>query len=325
MDWLTNTLARIKTAQWILITAGLISGLVAFLVGVSDNPAGIGLLYLALTCLAAAWVWKWTAPRDFWILLLISLAAFPVGVILHNLFYALGTVVSGIKILDGLLGFLEVMFFLVAVVAVGPAVLVALVGGIYTSWRGMTGLTRSNRSIRRFKESHRISYKQLWKLVNLVRQSASGANLQPLRFILSNTQEKNQLIFPTLSWAAYLKEWIGPAEGERPSAYLILLGDTEVTKSFQYDAGIASQSITLGAAEMGLGGCLIGSIKRDMLREALSIPEQYEILLVIALGKPAEDVVIEELGKEEDIKYWRDEKEIHHVPKRKLSSLILNR
>ncbi len=323
MSRLTNTLGRIKTAQWFLAMAGLTSGLIAILIGVADNPPGIVLLYLALTFLAVAWVWNWTAPRDFWVLLLISLAAFPVGVILHNLFYALGTVVIGVDILVVMVGFLEGLFFLVALVAVGPAMLVALVGGIYRSWSGMTGLTKSNRSIRRFEENHRISDKQLRKLVNLVRQSASGANMQPLKFILSNTLEKNQLIFPALSWAGYLKEWDGPDQGERPSAYLVLLGDTQIAKSFQYDAGIASQSITLGAAEMGLGGCLIGSIKRDLLREALSIPDHYEILLVIALGKPAEKVVIENLEAVEDIKYWRDERGIHHVPKRDLSSLIL--
>ncbi len=160
--------------------------------------------------------------------------------------------------------------------------------------------------------------------VNLARLSASGANLQPLKYILSNTEEKNQKIFPTLSWAGYLKEWAGPVEGEKPSAYIILLGDTEIGNSFQYDAGIACQSILLGAAERGLGGCLIGSIKKDALCEALSIPDGYEILLVIALGKPGEKVVIEDLAPEGDIKYWRDENDIHHVPKRGVEELILD-
>ena len=324
MSWLTDIIVRIKTTQWVLIIAGLLSGLAAFLIGISDNPGGIALLYLALTFLAAAWVWNWKAPREFWILLFISLAAFPAGVILHNLLYALGTLVSDIKILVGLLGFLEVMFFLIAVMAVGPAAVVGLVGGIYTSWRGMTGLTKANRSFRRFKQNHRVSDKQLRKLVTLVRQSASGANLQPLKFILSNSTDMNQKIFPTLSWAGYIKEWAGPEEGERPAAYLIILGDTLITKSFQYDTGIASQSITLGAAEMGLGCCLIGSIKKEILREVLSIPEQYEILLVIAIGMPAEEVVIEDLGASGDIKYWRDDKEVHHVPKRRVRDLILN-
>ena len=323
MAGLYKFLNRIKTAQWILIAAGVLSGAIAFVIGVSDNLPGIILLYVGLTCLAGAWVWTWPSPRDFWILLLVSLVAFLVGVVLHNLIYAFGTMVVGNRFLTGMSGFLGGFFFLVAVVAVGPTAFVALVGGIYTSWRGMTRLTLINRSYRRFVQKHKIRDKQLYRLLNHVRQSASGANLQPLKYIISNSVETNEMIFPTLSWAGYLKEWAGPEEGERPSAYIILLGDTELAKSFQYDAGLASQSITLGAAEMGLGGCLIGSIKRDVLRKVLVIPEQYEILLVIALGKPAEQVVLDEMGEDGEIKYWRDEKDIHHVPKRGLEEVIL--
>ncbi len=324
MPVLNDFINRIKTAQWILIAAGVLTSAAALLIGVSDNPPGIVLLYIGLTCLAGAWVWNWPSPREFWILLLVSLAAFPVGVVLHNLFYALGTLVEGSMILAGILEFLEGLFFMVAVMAVGPTVLVALVGGVYSSWQGMTRLTLINRSYRRFIQKHQIKDKQLYRLLHLVRQSASGANLQPLKFILSNTDDKNELIFNTLSWAGYLKDWDGPEEGERPSAYIILLGDTHLAKSFQYDAGIASQSITLGAVELGLGACLIGSIKRDTLRNALTIPEKYEILLVIALGKPAEHVMIDEIDEVGEIKYWRDEKDIHHVPKRGLEEVILD-
>ena len=324
MAGLRKFLNKINIAQWILIAAGILTCAAALMIGVSDNPPGIILLYSGFTCLAGAWVWNWPSPREFWILLVTSLAAFPVGVVLHNLFYALGTLVEGSLILSGLLGFLEALFFLVAVMAVGPTALVALVGGVYTSWQGMSRLTLKNRSYRRFKEKHPIKNRTLWKLVNLARQSASGANLQPLKFIFSNTENKNRMIFPALSWAGYLKDWEGPVAGERPSAYIILLGDRELANSFQYDAGITSQSITLGAAELGLGACLIGSIRRDSLRKILSIPERYEILLVIALGKPGESVVLEEIGDDGEIKYWRDEKEIHHVPKRALEEMILD-
>jgi len=316
-------LNRIKTAQWILIAAGVLCGAIALVIGISDNLPGIILLYVGLVCFAWAWVWNWRSSREFWILLLISLAAFPVGVVFHNLLYALGTLVVGTRILFAIVDFIGAFFFLVAVVAAGPAALVALVGGIYTSWQGMTRLTKTNRSYRRFVQKHQVKDKELYKLLTLVKQSASGANRQPLKFILSNTEEKNDKIFSTLSWAGYLKDWDGPEVGERPSAYIILLGDTELANSFQYDAGIASQSITLGAVEIGLGGCLIGSIKRDVLRKALVIPEQYEILLVIALGKPAEQVMIEEMSVDGEIKYYRDEKDIHHVPKRGLEELIL--
>ncbi len=140
--------------------------------------------------------------------------------------------------------------------------------------------------------------------------------------MLSFQPSKNALIFPTLAWAGYLKNWPGPQKGERPSAYIIVLGDSAISKSFQYDAGIASQSILLGATEKGLGGCNVGSIDRDLLRENLNIPEEYEILLVIALGKPKEKVVIEKSVKG-DIKYYPDKNDVHHVPKRPLDEVII--
>lgn len=324
MPALEDILRKMKLVQWILIGAGIVLLVVAFTLGVADNPPGIIILYLALICLAGAWVWNLPAPRDYWIVFFLSLAAFPVGVVLHNLFYGLAMLVAEIPVLKGLMEFLHGFFFLVAVVAVGPAALVGLVGGLIRSWQGMNRLTLKNRSIRRFKEKHRIDHKKLRKLVNLARQSASGANLQPLKFILSSSLERNQLIFPTLSWAGYLQDWAGPEEGERPAAYIILLGDTELGNSFQYDAGIASQSITLGAVELGLGACLIGSLRRKTLRQALAIPEKYQILLVIALGKPAEEVVLDPVELGQDIKYWRDDKDRHHVPKRELDELILD-
>ncbi|MBI5183636.1 MAG: nitroreductase family protein [Nitrospinae bacterium] len=185
-------------------------------------------------------------------------------------------------------------------------------------------LIKKNRSYRRFYQDVYISMETLKKLVDLARLSASAANLQPLKYILSCTREKNTLIFPYLSWAGYLKGWDGPSEGERPSAYIIVLGDTEITTSFGCDPGIVSQSILLGAVEEGLGGCMIGTVRRDELRNALSIPERYEILLVIVLGKPKERVVIDTVGPNESIKYWRDENDVHHVPKRSLDDVILD-
>ncbi|MDB9822413.1 nitroreductase family protein [Deltaproteobacteria bacterium] len=186
----------------------------------------------------------------------------------------------------------------------------------------MEDLVRKTRSCRRFKEEH-VSEEVLRKLVELARLSASAANLQPLKYILSHTKEMNDLIFPNLMWAGYLKDWEGPREGERPSAYIIVLGDREITKSFGCDHGIASQNMLLGATDIGLGCCILGAVNRKGLKEALNIPDRFEILHVIALGRLGEEIVIEELGPEGDIKYWRDESEIHHVPKRALEDIII--
>jgi len=184
-------------------------------------------------------------------------------------------------------------------------------------------LVRKNRSYRRFHQDVPVDIETLRALVNLARLSASGSNLQPLKYILSCQPQTNARIFPHTRWAGYLKDWSGPAEGERPSAYIVILGDTEIRKSFGCDHGIAAQSIMLGATERGLGGCMIGSVDHTGLRKALDISEQYEILLVLALGRPKETVVLEEVGPDGDIRYYRDAEGVHHVPKRSLDELIL--
>jgi nitroreductase len=184
-------------------------------------------------------------------------------------------------------------------------------------------LILKNRSYRRFFQEVPVERQTLRELVDLARLSASGANLQPLKYILSCEPEKNALIFPHLAWAGYLKDWPGPSEGERPSAYIIILTDTEIRDSVGCDHGIAAQSILLGATEKDLGGCIIGSVQREGLRKALDIPSRYQILLVLALGKPREKVVIETVDKTGDIKYWRDPEDTHHVPKRPLDDIII--
>lgn len=181
-----------------------------------------------------------------------------------------------------------------------------------------------NRSYRRFEESFKIGEDCLKELTELARLSPSAANLQPLKYILSCESGKNSVIFSHLAWAGYLKEWGGPREGERPSAYIIILGDTNISKSFGCDYGITAQSILLGAVELGLGGCMIASVKKEELKKALNIPIQYEVLLVIALGKPKEIVIIEPIGNDGNIKYWRDNKGVHYVPKRALKDIILD-
>jgi nitroreductase len=188
----------------------------------------------------------------------------------------------------------------------------------------LSELILKNRSYRRFHQEVAVSLETLRELVGLARLAPSGSNLQPLKYYLSNEATKNDLIFQHLAWAGYLKEWPGPSEGERPSAYLIVLGDTSISPTFGCDHGIAAQTIMLGAAEKGLGGCIIGSIQRDALRKALSILPRYEILLVLALGKPKEIVQIEPVSAEGSIKYWRDDQAIHHVPKRSLNEILVS-
>jgi len=187
----------------------------------------------------------------------------------------------------------------------------------------ITELVKENRSCRRFYEDHAVETETLKEFVNLARMSASGANLQPLKYVLSCDSHKNAEIFSCLAWAGYLKDWPGPEEGERPAAYIVVLGDTSISESAGCDHGIAAQTILLGAREKGLGGCMLGSIDRNALRDSLNIASQFKILLVLAIGKPREQVVLEPVGPDNSIRYYRDNEGVHHVPKRKLEDIII--
>lgn len=184
-------------------------------------------------------------------------------------------------------------------------------------------LVIKSRSCRRFFQEYVIGIDTLKELVDLARLSGSAGNIQSLRYILSCDPEKNDLIFQSLAWAAYLEDWPGPPEGERPSAYIVILDDKATTMSLGCDYGIAAQSMMLGAAEKDLRGCMVASIKREMLQDKLRIPEGYDILLVLAIGKPKERVVIETIEPSDSIRYWRDNEEVHHVPKRALDDIII--
>lgn len=181
-----------------------------------------------------------------------------------------------------------------------------------------------NRSIRRFREKMSLSREQLTDLIELARYSASGRNAQPLKYYISNSKEINDIIFPTLSWAGFLKEWPGPAEGERPAAYILVLLDKSISDNYYCDDGIAMQNILLGAVEKGFGGCILRAINKPVLRKELNIPERFDILDVVALGEPAEKVMVEDISESGDFKYYRDSNGIHHVPKRTIDELIVD-
>lgn len=180
-----------------------------------------------------------------------------------------------------------------------------------------------NRSYRRFYQEEEVSTELLYDLIDTARLSNSAANLQPLRYAIINNALINRKVFSSLRWAGYLENWQGPEEGERPACYIIVLAERGKMKHHHYDAGIAVQSIMLRAVEEGLGGCIFASVNRENLQQELLIPDRYEILLVLALGKPKEIVVIEEIERDGDVRYRRDEDGVHHVPKRKLEDILV--
>jgi nitroreductase len=183
-------------------------------------------------------------------------------------------------------------------------------------------LVLQNRSFRRFHQEP-VTTETLRELIDLARCSASSGNRQALKYILSNETEKNAVIFQLINLVGPNRDVRHPPEGERPTAYIIVLGDKEIREAFAPDHGIAAQSILLGAREKGLGGCMIGIIRRDQMMEALKLPSRYQILMVIALRRPMEEVRLEKAGPEGKTMFWWDESGIFHVPKRALDDIII--
>ena len=182
-------------------------------------------------------------------------------------------------------------------------------------------LVLKNRSYRRFYNEKKISLEQLREFVDIARNTASGANRQPIMYKLICDDEMNAKVYDCLAWAGYYKDWDGPIVEERPSAYIVMVSDKQFNP--QCDEGIAGQSILLAAVEQGMGGCFIGNIKKEKLAEVLNLPENLKPDLVIALGYPKEQVVLEDIAADADIKYYRDENQVQHVPKKRLEDIIL--
>jgi nitroreductase len=177
---------------------------------------------------------------------------------------------------------------------------------------------KHRRTIRKFLQKA-IPKEVLLKCVDAARLSPSGVNFQPLRYVIVYNQKMLKEVFGTLSWAVYLPDYY-PSEEEMPQAYIVLLLDKN-GRTPVHDASIASMSISIVAYDEGLGSCIIASIDREKLREVLNVPEGLTIELVVALGYPAENPVIETV-KNGDTRYWLDQNGVLHVPKRDLKDII---
>lgn len=184
-------------------------------------------------------------------------------------------------------------------------------------------LIQKNRTYRRFDERVKIDCLQLERWLEVVRYTASMRNVQPLKYILITDPEECNWLTSQVTWAGYLPEWEGPQTGERPTAYLVQVLDTDIAASGRFDEGLQIEAITLMAVEDGFGACILRSFSSAELVRRYGLKENLHPCCLIALGKPAEEVVVEDVVNEEDIKYWHDENSVHHVPKRTLENLIV--
>ena len=186
----------------------------------------------------------------------------------------------------------------------------------------LSDLVLKSRRYRRFDSKVKVTKETLIQLIELARLCPSGRNQQALKFLPISDQKLCDKVFPNLAWAGYLNDWSGPKPEEQPTGYVIILGDHSLGTNFATDLGITAQTMMLGAVEAGLGGCMIASVNKESLNQLLGISEPYDIQLVLALGKPIEEVVIDPM-ENGNIRYWRDEQQVHHVPKRSVEELMI--
>ena len=187
----------------------------------------------------------------------------------------------------------------------------------------LQNLLLADRSVRRFDNSRPIARETLLRLVELTRLCASGRNAQPLRYRLVTSTVECEAVFPALAWAGYYKDWSGPAPDERPVAYLVQCLDTSLGNDCLCDDGLQLQAITLGAAALGISGCIIKAFNKEKVTDALGIEPRYVPRYVLALGYAAEKVRLVPMGPDGDFRYFRDKNDCQCVPKRDLDDIII--
>lgn len=181
-------------------------------------------------------------------------------------------------------------------------------------------LVRKARTHRRFDESQPITRDELRQFVDIVRLTSNGGNQQPLRYRIVTGKDECAKVFPHTAWAGSIPEWSGPAEGERPTGYIAILSK----RAAKTDSGIAAATLQYAAAANGYATCILGAIKRPVIKEVLSIGDPYEILLLVAFGKPGETVVIDDIHEGDEISYYRTPDGTHHVPKLALDDVLID-
>lgn len=187
-------------------------------------------------------------------------------------------------------------------------------------------LVKKNRSFRGYDESYRFTKEQLEDYVDTTRYTASSVNMQPLKYFIAYEKEMVDTIQKMTKWARALPDLDLPYIGKRPTGFIVVCQDINIslnTERFMKDVGIVAQTILLQATEEGLGGCMIGNFKKEEVMETLKFDDNLVPLLIIALGKPDEEIVITEIPESGSTNYYRDKEDVHYVPKRSLGDILI--
>jgi nitroreductase len=189
-------------------------------------------------------------------------------------------------------------------------------------------LVLANRSYRGYDESRHVTKEELLEMVDCARLTASSVNIQPLRYYLAWEQEEVALIQSMTKWAKQLPDMELPHKGMYPTAFIVICQEKSVSDSlarFQKDIGIVAQTLLLAATEMGLGGCMIGNFNAGEVHQKLGLSDTIAPMLIVAIGKPAEQIVLKEISAGEPTAYYRDAADVHYVPKLRLEDVLIGK
>ena len=184
----------------------------------------------------------------------------------------------------------------------------------------------ADRSCRGFSQDRRVTKEELTEFVDLTRYAPASLNIQPLKYYVVAEKEMVDQVFALTGWAKMRPEYNLPHEGKEPTGFVVICQDTAIdanTNRFLKDVGIVAHTMLLAATEKGLGGCMLGTFKAGSLSTLLNMPETIKPILVVAFGKPDEKIVLTEIPEDGDSRYYRDENDIHYVPKRSLEDILL--
>ena len=187
-------------------------------------------------------------------------------------------------------------------------------------------LLKKARSYRRFDQAFPVNEELLRGFVDNIRFANSGVNHQPFKYRLVYKKEEVDTLFPLTKWAGALKNYGGPELHERPTGFIVICFDKDIASNIDFymkDVGIVAEVIMLSAVEKDYGGCMINSFSRPECQKILGIADNMEPMLLVALGKPSEEIILEEVESGVPVAYYRDENGVHHVPKRMLKDILL--
>ena len=186
-------------------------------------------------------------------------------------------------------------------------------------------LIKQARSVRGFREDRKVTQEELRHLVECARYTPSARNGQVLKYRLVCDPEELKAVQPLTKWGGALPELNLPFPGTCPQAFIVICQDYRLSDSpnaFQKDVGIVAQTMLLAANELGLGGCMILSFS-GAVKDVLGLEDYMKPQLLLALGEPMEDIRVVDVGPDGSTAYYRDEQNVHYVPKRTVEELIL--